>query len=105
MCDLIKDALKQLKLTSEEKQKMLCKVFKDDQAACNLAPNQQLLARTKCFAVKCHFFWQFVHWSEKNPKGWLNMEKCSTDMMNADHLTKGLARKKIDANRHQILGW
>ena len=56
MHDLIKDTPKQLKPTSEERPKMLCKVFEDNQAACCLSPNQQLLVRTKCFAVKCHFF-------------------------------------------------
>ena len=101
----IKDALKQLKLTSKEKPKIPCKVFEDNQAAHHLAINQQLSPRTKHFAVKCHFFWQFVHHAEKNPDGWLNVEKCSTDLMNADHLTKGLGRIKFKANRFCIQGW
>ena len=37
---LMKDALKQLKLTSKEKQKIPCKAFKDNQAACHLGTNQ-----------------------------------------------------------------
>ena len=86
------------------KPKMLCKAFKDNQVAHHLASNQQLLTRTKCFAVKCHLFWQFVCCAKKKPEGWLNVEKCSTSMMNTDHLTKGPARIKFDANQSQIQG-
>ena len=102
--NLIKDMLKQLKLTSEEKPGMLCKAFEDDQAACHLALNQKLGAKTKHFAVKCHFFWQFVCCAKKNPKRWLNAEKCSTNMMNAHCLAKELTRIKFDANQFQIQG-
>ena len=103
---LIKDALKQPKLTSKEKPKIpCCEAFKDNQAACHPAINQQPSPRTKCFTVKCHFFWQFVCHAEKNPDGWLNVEKCSTDLMNADCLTKGLGRIKFEANRFRIQGW
>ena len=102
---LIKDTLKQLKLTSKEKPKILCKAFKDNQAACHLAINQQLLPRTKCFAVKCHFFWQFVCHTEKNPDRWLDVKKCSTDPINANHLTKGLGRIKFEANQFHVQGW
>ena len=103
--NLIKDTLEQLKLTSEEKPKILCKLFEDNQAAYHLAINQQLSPRTKYFAIKYHFFWQFVYHAERNPEGWLNVEKCSTDLMNADYLTKGLGRIKFEANRFRIQGW
>ena len=104
-CDPIEDTFERLKPTSKEKPKMLCKVTKDDQVACQLASNQQLLEQTKCFAVKCHFFWQFVCHAKKNPQGWFTVEKCSTDPMNAVHVTKRLARTEFDANRLQIQGW
>ena len=85
----IKDAVKQLKLIPKEKPKMVFKVFEDNQAAHQLASSQQLLVQTKCFAVKCHFSWQFVHHAKKNPKGLLTVEKkCSTDFVNANRLTK-----------------
>ena len=96
---LVKDALEQLKLTSKETQKIPCKVFKDDQAACHPAINQQLLPRTKCFAVEHHFFWQFVHHAKRNPGRWLDTEKCSTDSMNANCFTKGSGRIKFEANQ------
>ena len=102
---LIEDALEQLKLTAKENPKILCEVFEDNQAACHLAINQQLLPRTKHFAVKHHFFWQLVHHAKKNPDGWLNVEKCSTDLMNADCLMKGLGQIKFEANRFCIQGW
>ena len=102
---LIKDTLEQLKLTSKEKPKIPHNAFKDNQAAFHLAINQQLLPRTKCFAVKHHFFSQFVCHAERNPDGWLNAEKCSTDSMNADCLTKGLGRIKFKANQFRIQGW
>ena len=105
MHDLIKDTLERLKVTSEEKPKMLCKVFEDSQVACHPAPNQQFLVGTKCFVVKCLFSLQFVCDARKNPKGWLNAEKCSANLMNTDHLTKGLAGIKFDADRFQIQGW
>ena len=103
--NLIKDALKQLKMTSKEKPKILCKAFKDNQAACHLAINQQPSPRTKHFAVKHHFFWQFVCHAKRNPNRWLNVEKCSTDSINANCLTKGLGRIKFEANRFRIQGW
>ena len=84
MCDLIKDTLEQLKLTSAEKPKMLFKIFEGNQAAHHLAINHQLLVRTKHFAVKRHVFQQFVCHAERNPGGWLDVEKCSTDLTNAD---------------------
>ena len=85
---------------------MLFTVFEDNQAAHQLASNQQLSVQTECFAVKCHFFWQFVcHAKKKIPKGWLTMEKRSTDLMNAYCPTKGLSRTKFDANQFQIQGW
>ena len=103
--NLINDTLEQLKLTSKEKPKTLCKVFEDNQAACHLAINQQLSPRTKHFAVKHHFFWQFVCHERKNPDKWLNVEKCSTDLMNANCLAKGLGRTKLKASRFRTQGW
>ena len=97
--DLIEDTFEQLNPTSEEKPKMLCKVFEDDQAACQPVSNQQLSVQAKHFAVKCHFFcWQFVHHVEKNPDEHLVIEKCSTDLVKADCLTGGFAKIKFAAN-------
>ena len=70
-----------------------------------MATNQQLSVKTKYFGVKYHFFWQFVYHPERNPDGWLMVEKCNTEMMKADYLTKGLGRIKFEGNRSQTHGW
>ena len=80
-------------------------MFKDDQLAFTLATNQQLSVRTKWFAVKCHWFWLHVHHEKKNPKGFVNIEECSADLMNADYLTEGLQQTKFEANRKRVQGW
>ena len=84
---------------------MLFKAFKGNQVACHLASNQQLMVTTKCFLAKRCFFSQFAHHAKKNPEGWLDMEKCSADMMNADCLAKGPAKIKFNANQLWIKGW
>ena len=83
---------------------MLCKIFEENQAAHLLASNQQLSIWTNYFAVKYNFFWQYVYHHEKNPKGWLHIEKCATEVMNANYLTKGLVRVKFDSKRFRIQG-
>jgi len=103
--NLIMDTISLMKIKFEDKPKMICKVFEDNQAAYLLATNQQLSVRTKYFCVKYHFFWQFVHHEEKNPDGWLEIEKCATELMNADYLTKGLVRVKYEGNRERTQGW
>ena len=103
--NMIKDTLEQLKLPANKKPKVMCAAFEDNQAAFLLATNQQLLVRTKYFAVKYHFFWECVCHKEKNPEGWLTIEKCPTNEMNADYLTKGLMKTKHDANRFRVQGW
>ena len=88
-----------MKIEFNDKPEIICEVFEDNQSAYLLATNQQLSVRTKYFCVKYHFFWQFVYHEEKNPEGWLHVGKCSTDLMNADYMTKGLVRIKFEANR------
>ena len=102
---MIKDTLEQLQLPTKEKPKVLCTALEDNQAAFLLATNQQLSVRSKYFAIKYHFFWECVYDEETNPDGWLTIEKCATDVMNADYLTKGLVKVKHDANRFRVQGW
>ena len=99
--NLIINTLTQLDMPLTNKQKILCCAFKDNQGAYLLATNQQSLVRTKYFCVKDHFFWQFVYHPERNPDGWSMVEKCNTDLMNANYLTKGLVRVKFEGNRFQ----
>ena len=83
---------------------MHCTIFEDNQDAYHSAMNQKLYICTKYF-VKYHFFWSYVHRDEKNPGGWLVSIKCSTELMNAEYLTKGLVRTVFDANRQRVQGW
>ena len=101
---LVLDTLGQLNLPSAKVQ-IETKVLEDNQGAYLLATNQQISQRTKYFNVKYHFFWQHVYHKEKNPEGWLHIEKCDTELMNADYLTKGLVRPKFEANRFRTQGW
>ena len=82
-----------------------CDIFEDNQGAYLLATNQRLSTRTKYFNVKHHFFWSYVYNEESNPDIWLVIIKCSTDLMNADYLTKGLVRTVFEANRIRVQGW
>ena len=82
-----------------------CKVFEDNQPAYTLATKQQLSVRTKWFAVKYHWFWSHVFHEKKNPKGFVNVEECDTNLMNADYLTEGLQWIKFEANRKRVQGW
>ena len=102
--ELVMWLLKQLDLP-EQSISIGCKVFEDNQSAYTLATNQQLSVRTKYFAIKYHWFWDHVYHEKRNPKGFVNIEECSTDLMNADYLTKGLQRVKFEANRKRIQGW
>ena len=85
------------------KPRILYHLFEDNQGAYFLATNQQLLVQTKYFCVKYHFFRQFVYHPEHNPEGWLMVEKCNTELMNADYLTKGLVRVKFEGNTYSKL--
>lgn len=102
---LVAETLDFLNLPNDEPPKIVCRVFEDNQGAYLLATNQKLSANTKYFNVKHHFFWSYVYHPEKNPNGWLHIKECSTDLMNADYLTKGLGRIKYEANRERTQGW
>ena len=103
--NLIVDTIEQMKIEFNDEPEIICEVFEDNQSAYLLATNQQLSVRTKYFCIKYHFFWQFVYHEEKNPEGWLHIGKCSTDLMNADYMTKGLVRVKFETNRKRVQGW
>ena len=103
--NMIKDTLEQLQLPVNEKPKVMCTALEDNQAAFLLATKQQLSVRSKYFAIKYHHFWECVYNEDTNPDGWLKIEKCSTDLMDADYLTKGLVKVKHDANRFRVQGW
>jgi len=94
-----------LNLPSDKPVEVHCSVFEDNQGAYMLATNQKVTARTKYFNVKYHFFWSYVYHPDKNPKGWILVIKCPTELMNADYLTKGLVRAIFDPNRRRVQGY
>jgi hypothetical protein len=103
--NLILDLLNFMNLAPANNPVLQCTVFEDNQGAYLLATNQRLSARTKYFTVKWHFFWSHVYHPDRNPNGWLIVEKCSTDMQDADYLTKGLPREVFEKNRQRVQGW
>ena len=101
---LLKDALEFFDIKSKSPM-LFSKVWEDNNGALSLATTQKPTTRTKYFDVKLHFFWSYVYNEECNPDGWLHLDKCSTDLMNADYLTKGLGRQKFEENRRRTQGW
>jgi hypothetical protein len=84
------------------------RAFQDNRAAWQLATEQHLTNRTKYFLVKWHWFWSFVHRSSEDDadqKRFLHVEACSTHVMRADILTKGLLGEKFEAGRKLNQGW
>ena len=99
------EVLSFLKLPSSNPTEMHCHFYEDNQGAHLLAINQRVTARTKCFNVKYHHFWQFVHHPDRNPDGFLVIMKIPTEDQRADCLTKGLVRQKFEHNRKLVQGW
>jgi hypothetical protein len=84
------------------------RAFQDNRAAWQLATEQRLTNRTKYFLVKWHRFWSFVHRNSEDDgddKRFLYVEPCSTNVMRADILTKGLLGEKFEAGRKLNQGW
>ena len=102
---LIIDTLSQLNMEMPQQPRILSTVFEDNQGAYLLALNQQLSPRTKNFCVKYHHFWGLVYHEERNPQGYLHVEKCESELMDADYFTKGLTRFLFEANRKRVQGW
>ena len=101
---LLKDTLEFFDIKSKSPM-LFSKVWEDNNGALSLATTQKPTTHTKYFDVKLHFFWSYVYNEECNPDGWLHLDKCSTDLMNADYLTKGLGRQKFEENRRRTQGW
>jgi hypothetical protein len=103
--NVILDLMKFLKLPVNSNPVLQCTIFEDNQGTFLLATNQRITSRTRYFNVKWHFFWSQVYHPTENPKGWLVVQKCPTDLQDADYLTKGLPRDSHEANRKRVQGW
>jgi hypothetical protein len=85
-----------------------CRAFQDNRAAHQLATQQRLTNRTKYFLAKFHWFWSHVRHNDDDkddPKRFLDIGTCSTNVMRADNLTKGLLGEKFETNRKMNQGW
>jgi histone deacetylase 1/2 len=85
-----------------------CRVFQDNRASWQLANLQRLTNRTKYFLVKWHWFWSHVRRGpedDHDPNRFLVIDSCSTHVMRADIMTKGLLGEKFEGCRHMNQGW
>ena len=73
--------------------------FEDNSAALSLATGHRLTSRTRYYHTQAHFFWDEVR------QGTLVPTACPTNLMDADMLTKSLARVPFEANRKRVMGW
>jgi transposase InsO family protein len=78
---------------------ILCRTHEDNASALLLANSQHLNNRNKYLAVKLHHFWSHVK------PGIIEVVKCDTKEMIADHLTKPLVREVFERLRKMMMGW
>jgi hypothetical protein len=106
--DLLIEVTQAIGVESTLRASIHCHAFQDNRAAHQLATEQRLTNRTKNFLAKFHWFWSHVHQNDdddSDPKRFLDIATCSTHVMRADILTKGLLREKFEANRKMNQGW
>ena len=96
---LLLEILEGLKLPSNFKSSINCRVFEDNNGALQLATKQKITNRTKYFLVKWHFFWSHVR------DGSISIHKIDTQEQRADYLTKGLNRESFERVRKFVQGW
>ena len=86
--ELLKELLQNLKVPREFRLEpghaVKTTVHKDNTSALTLANEQKITNRTRCYQVCWHFFWSILN----DPSNNLSIEYCSTDLQQADYLTK-----------------
>jgi hypothetical protein len=96
---LLLETSAKLMLPSALTSTILCRTHEDNASALLLANSQHLNNRNKYLAVKLHHFWSHVK------PGVIEVVKCDTKEMIADHLTKPLVREVFERLRKMMLGW
>ena len=96
---LLLETSAKLMLPSALTSTILCRTHEDNASALLLANSQHLNNRNKYLAVKLHHFWSHVK------PGVIEVVKCDTKEMIADHLTKPLVREVFERLRKLMLGW
>ena len=76
-------------------------VHEDNTSALTLANDQKITNRTRHYQVRWHFFWSILN----DPSNNLSIEYCSTDLQQADYLTKMPAREIFERCRKLVQGW
>ena len=106
--DLLIEVTNALGISPNLRATLHCRAFQDNRAAWQLATQQRITNRTKYFLVKWHWFWQHVHRDSNDddePKRFIKIEPCSTNVMRADIFTKGLLGEKFEECRKMNQGW
>jgi hypothetical protein len=96
---LTQEMIDKTKCHSIDNVRILATAFEDNQSAYYLVTNQRITSRTRYLQVR--HLWFF----EKYNQGEFTIVKCPTDKMQADYLTKGLAKEPFEANRMAVQGW
>ena len=78
--------------------KILCKAFQDNSGALALSKLPSMRPRTKYLNCKYHHFRSFV-------PSLIDIEYKSTDLMQADALTKPNPAPVLQRHRKEIMGW
>ena len=96
---LLEEAIKETKCEALEGVTVHAAAFEDNQGAHHLATNHRITNQTKHFLCKWHWFWGHCDNHE------FDMQKCPTDEMQADFVTKAIPRQAFESNRKAALGW
>ena len=98
--NILEEALSHLNLHPELAAPQIVSVaFEDNNGALSLATNQRLNSRTKYYHVNLHWFWGHV------TDGTFIVKKVSSDLQNADYLTKPMPLSPFLANRMRVQGF
>jgi hypothetical protein len=78
-------------------------VHEDNTAAMQLATTRQLSSRTRYYATKLHFWWQWFDENSSGPHA-VKIQRVETKLQDADYLTKSLPAEAHLANRLRVQG-
>jgi hypothetical protein len=99
LLNMLEEVATAISLNANFRATISSRVFEDNNGALTLANTQRLTSRTKYFHVKMHFFWSYVIENR------VIVCRISTDLQQADYLTKGLVRELFERIRRLNQGW
>ena len=104
--NIAKEIAKACGITDEERSSMHTTIWEDNVGALTLANLELplLTPRSKSFAVRYHWFRQFVS-RDNGEDGGIVIKKVDTKSQIADIFTKGLGRQLFESLRHMLMGW